>query len=108
MEITYKNKILFPYIHKERKISLIKNILKFSAIAIILSGIGLGIYYYNTRNSAASAQVEKFKEVAAKQEDIKINFLADGKACLLVLRLSFPISSGVPSSISIPSFMTSI
>lgn len=71
---------------------MIKNILKVLAVVIALCGIGVGVYAYRAQNAPASAQVDSFKEAAARQGDIKINFDADGKAYLPVIKLRFPIS----------------
>lgn len=71
---------------------MLKNKLMLLIGVVILCMIGLGVYLFSTRNFIAATQVEEFKEVTAKQGTIKINFLADGKAYLPVLKLKFPVS----------------
>ena len=71
---------------------MFKSKLKLLIGLTVLCAIASGGYFLSTRNSTASVQVAEYKEVTARQGDIKINFLADGKAYLPVLKLRFPIS----------------
>lgn len=71
---------------------MFRNKLKLVIGVVVVCVIALGGYFLSTRNSAASAPVEELKEVIARQGDINISFLADGKADLPVLKLRFPIS----------------
>ena len=71
---------------------MFRNKLKLLIGVIVLCVIASGGYLIITRDTAASVQVEEFKEATARQGDIKIRLLADGKAYLPVLKLRFPVS----------------
>lgn len=63
---------------------------------LILSGLSYGIYSYR-QNLAITTLVEEKEEFAVKRGDIRISFLADGKAQLPILGLRFPTSGQLAS-----------